>query len=48
MMGKREKIKVLISGIGLDGHSIGAEVVCRILMDAGMEESIWGSIKRRR
>ena len=36
-MGKREKIKVLISGIGLDGHSIGAEVVCRILMDAGME-----------
>ena len=37
MMGKREKIKVLISGIGLDGHSIGAEVVSRILMDAGME-----------
>ena len=37
MMGKREKIKVLISGIGLDGHSVGAEVVCRILMDAGME-----------
>ena len=37
VMGKREKIKVLISGIGLDGHSIGAEVVCRILMDAGME-----------
>ena len=36
-MGKREKIKVLVSVIGLDGHSIGAEVVCRILMDAGME-----------
>jgi methylmalonyl-CoA mutase C-terminal domain/subunit len=36
-MDKRQKIKVLISGIGLDGHSIGAEVVCRILMDAGME-----------
>ncbi len=36
-MGKRERIKVLISVIGLDGHSIGAEVVCRILMDAGME-----------
>jgi methylmalonyl-CoA mutase C-terminal domain/subunit len=35
--GKREKIKVLVSVIGLDGHSIGAEVVCRILMDAGME-----------
>ena len=36
-MGKRERIKVLISVIGLDGHSVGAEVVCRILMDAGME-----------
>ena len=36
-MGKREKIKVLVSVIGLDGHSIGAEVVSRILMDAGME-----------
>jgi methylmalonyl-CoA mutase C-terminal domain/subunit len=36
-MGKREKIKVLVSVIGLDGHSVGAEVVCRILMDAGME-----------
>jgi methylmalonyl-CoA mutase C-terminal domain/subunit len=36
-MGKRQKIKVLISVIGLDGHSTGAEVVCRILMDAGME-----------
>jgi methylmalonyl-CoA mutase C-terminal domain/subunit len=30
-------IKVLISVIGLDGHSIGAEVVSRFLMDAGME-----------
>jgi len=28
---------VLVSVIGLDGHSIGAEVVCKILMDAGME-----------
>jgi methylmalonyl-CoA mutase, C-terminal domain len=36
-MGKRERIKVLISVIGLDGHFTGAEVVCRILMDAGME-----------
>ena len=36
-MGKRERIKVLISVIGLDGHCTGAEVVCRILMDAGME-----------
>ena len=36
-MGKRARIKVLISVIGLDGHFTGAEVVCRILMDAGME-----------
>ncbi|MEW6666143.1 MAG: cobalamin B12-binding domain-containing protein [Thermodesulfobacteriota bacterium] len=36
-MGKQRKIKVLISVIGLDGHSTGAEVVSRILMDAGME-----------
>lgn len=36
-MTKRQGIKVLISVIGLDGHSTGAEVVCRILMDAGME-----------
>jgi methylmalonyl-CoA mutase, C-terminal domain len=36
-MEKRRKIKVLISVIGLDGHSTGAEVVSRILMDAGME-----------
>ncbi len=31
------KIKVVISMIGLDGHSTGAEVVSRMLMDAGME-----------
>ena len=36
-MGNRQRIKVLISVIGLDGHSTGAEVVSRILMDAGME-----------
>jgi methylmalonyl-CoA mutase C-terminal domain/subunit len=36
-MGNRLGIKVLISVIGLDGHSTGAEVVSRILMDAGME-----------
>lgn len=36
-MDKGKKIKVLISVIGLDGHSTGAEVVCRILRDAGME-----------
>jgi methylmalonyl-CoA mutase C-terminal domain/subunit len=36
-MANRQGIKVLISVIGLDGHSTGAEVVCRSLMDAGME-----------
>jgi methylmalonyl-CoA mutase C-terminal domain/subunit len=36
-MGTNHRIKVLISVIGLDGHSTGAEVVSRILMDAGME-----------
>lgn len=36
-MGRSQAIKVLVSVIGLDGHSTGAEVVCRILMDAGME-----------
>ncbi len=32
-----ERIKVLISVIGLDGHFTGAEIVSRFLMDAGME-----------
>lgn len=36
-MDKSQRIKVLISVIGLDGHSTGAEVVSRILRDAGME-----------
>ncbi|HHE74109.1 MAG TPA: methylmalonyl-CoA mutase, partial [Desulfobacteraceae bacterium] len=36
-MGKMARIKVLISVIGLDGHSTGSEVVSKILMDAGME-----------
>ncbi len=36
-MDRRRGIKVLISVIGLDGHSTGAEIVSRILMDAGME-----------
>jgi methylmalonyl-CoA mutase C-terminal domain/subunit len=30
-------IKVLIAKPGLDGHDIGAKIVCRALMDAGME-----------
>ena len=36
-MSDRQRIKVLVSVIGLDGHFTGAEVVSRFLMDAGME-----------
>ena len=36
-MSNQRRIKVLISVIGLDGHSTGAEIVSRFLMDAGME-----------
>ena len=36
-MSSRQRIKVLISVIGLDGHFTGAEIVSRFLMDAGME-----------
>lgn len=32
-----EHIKVIVSMIGLDGHTMGAEVVARILRDAGIE-----------
>ena len=36
-MDNGQRIKVLISVIGLDGHFTGAEIVSRFLMDAGME-----------
>lgn len=36
-MEKGKRIKVLVSMIGLDGLSIGAEVVSMILRDAGIE-----------
>ena len=36
-MSNRQRIKVLVSVIGLDGHFTGAEIVSRFLMDAGME-----------
>jgi methylmalonyl-CoA mutase cobalamin-binding domain/chain len=32
-----ERIRVLVSKIGLDGHDRGAKVVARILRDAGMD-----------
>ena len=36
-MDKSKKIKVLVSMIGLDSHSVGGEVVSAMLRDAGME-----------
>lgn len=35
-MGER-RIRVLIAKVGLDGHDVGARVVARGLLDAGME-----------
>ncbi len=34
---KQDKVKVLIAKLGLDGHEMGARLVSRALMDAGME-----------
>ena len=34
---QRRKIRVLIAKVGLDGHDVGARVVARGLLDAGME-----------
>jgi methylmalonyl-CoA mutase, C-terminal domain len=31
------KTRVLVAKPGLDGHDVGAKLVCRALMDAGME-----------
>ena len=33
----RRKIRILIAKMGLDGHDVGARVVARGLLDAGME-----------
>ena len=35
--GKKKKIKVIISKVGLDGHDRGAKVVVSLLKEAGME-----------
>jgi methylmalonyl-CoA mutase C-terminal domain/subunit len=32
-----KKIRVLVAKPGLDGHDVGAKLICRALMDAGME-----------
>lgn len=36
-MNRTRPIRVLIAKPGLDGHDVGAKLVCRALMDAGME-----------
>lgn len=38
-------IRVLIAKPGLDGHDVGARLVCRALMDAGMEV-VYSGLKR--
>ncbi|MCP3993720.1 MAG: methylmalonyl-CoA mutase [bacterium] len=35
--GKARPIRVLIAKPGLDGHDVGAKLLCRALMEAGME-----------
>ncbi len=37
MTGRTRPIKVLVAKPGLDGHDVGAKIVARALMDAGME-----------
>lgn len=36
------RIRVLIAKPGLDGHDVGAKLVCRALMEAGMEVTYTG------
>lgn len=36
-MSSAKGIKIIVTMIGLDGHTTGAETVCMILRDAGME-----------
>jgi methylmalonyl-CoA mutase C-terminal domain/subunit len=35
--GEPQRIRVLVAKVGLDGHDVGAKLVCRALMEAGME-----------
>ncbi|MGA2566375.1 MAG: cobalamin B12-binding domain-containing protein [Pseudolabrys sp.] len=42
---RRRKIRVLIAKVGLDGHDVGARVVARGLLDAGMEV-IYSGLRR--
>jgi methylmalonyl-CoA mutase C-terminal domain/subunit len=38
-------VRVLVAKPGLDGHDVGAKLVCRALMDAGMEV-IYGGLRQ--
>lgn len=38
----KRTIKVLIAKPGLDGHDVGAKLVCRALMEAGMDVTYSG------
>jgi methylmalonyl-CoA mutase, C-terminal domain len=45
-MNTNKRLRVLIAKIGLDGHDVGARVVARGLLDAGMEV-IYTGLRRR-
>lgn len=40
-----KRIRILIAKPGLDGHDVGAKIVCRALMDAG-HEVIYTGLKK--
>ncbi len=42
---RRRRIRILIAKVGLDGHDVGARVVARGLLDAGMEV-IYSGLRR--
>ncbi|MBB5214997.1 cobalamin B12-binding domain-containing protein [Parapusillimonas granuli] len=37
MAASERKVRVLVAKVGLDGHDVGARVIARGLLDAGME-----------
>jgi methylmalonyl-CoA mutase C-terminal domain/subunit len=47
-MNTTRPIRVVVAKPGLDGHDVGAKVLCRALMDAGMEVTYTGLRKSPR
>ena len=45
-MSNEKRIRILMAKVGLDGHDVGARVVARGLMDAGMEV-IYTGLRRK-